>query len=98
MRIGSYEILERIAKGATATVFRARRLDGREVAIKVLGRCEPEIIARFEREKRLLRQFAEERGFVPMLDSGRSGDGPYIVMPYIEGGTLRDRLKGPLGV
>jgi serine/threonine protein kinase len=99
MRIGSYEILDRIAQGATSAVFKARRQDGLEVAIKVLARAEPEIVARFEREKRLLRLFSEERGFVPMLDSGRSGDGPYIVMPLMPGGTLRHKLmKGPLSL
>src|SRR5581483_12298266 len=38
-------------------------------------------------------------GFVPLLDAGDSPHGPWLVMPYVPGGTLRQRLaRGPLSV
>src|SRR5205823_1550498 len=36
-------------------------------------------------------------GFVPLLDVGTTESGPFLVMPLLRGGTLRDRLgRGPL--
>src|SRR5256885_1154439 len=55
--------------------------------------------ARFERERRLLATLGEGEGFVPLVDSGETADGPYLVMPFLPRGTLRDRLKvGPLTI
>jgi WD40 repeat protein len=81
-------------------VVRARAGDGREVALKLLGRnVPPEWIARFARERRLLASLGSNEGFVQLLGSGESPEGPYLVMPYLGGGTLRDRLaRGPLGI
>ncbi len=41
---------------------------------------------------RLLGSLGEAKGFVPLLDSGDGPTGPYVVMPLLTGGTLRDRL------
>ena len=49
--------------------------------------------ARFERERRLLASFGEADGFVPILDAGESEHGAFVVMPFVAGGTLRDRLR-----
>src|SRR5689334_13209910 len=73
--------------------------DGRVVALKVLLGAEPEDLARFEREARLMRELGWLPGFVPYLAEGRDPRGPYVVMPLLGGGSLRDRLRrGPLGV
>jgi tetratricopeptide (TPR) repeat protein len=80
-------------------VFRARSPEGSFVAIKVLSSTNPAARARFERERRLLASFGAADGFVPYLDGGEAPQGPFLVMPFLEGGTLRSRLaKGPLGV
>src|SRR5258705_6571235 len=43
--------------------------------------------------------FTARVGFVPSHDAGTSERGPYLVMPFVAGGTLRDRMRrGPLGV
>src|SRR5947209_19278289 len=73
------------------TVLRARAPDGRDVAVKVLNPSGD--AARFERERRLLESLGEAEGFVPLLDAGRIEEGPYIVMPFVSGGTLRTRLE-----
>src|SRR2546423_2120618 len=80
-------------------VFRARSPDGRDVAIKIVLGARAELLERFERERRLLAALSEAEGFVPLLDAGSADRGAYIVMPFMSGGTLRDRLdRGPLAV
>ncbi len=99
MRLGPYEVQEVIGRGGLGTVFRARSPAGEDVALKLLGKTGAAGIARFERERRLLGSFTARDGFVPLLDAGTSPEGPWIVMPLLHGGTLRERLaRGPLGV
>jgi serine/threonine-protein kinase len=99
VKLGDYEILDEIGRGAMGAVHRARSSGGDLVAVKVLLRAGPERLARFERERRLLGGLAEADGFVPLLDAGSSPQGPWFAMPLVTGGTLRDRLaRGPLGI
>ncbi len=95
-----YELLEAIGRGGMGTVFRARARDGRIVAIKLLeGEASPNALARFERERRLQADLGEEAGFVPLLDADLADEMPYLVLPLLEGGTLREKLEqGPLPV
>jgi serine/threonine-protein kinase len=91
MRVGSYEVLDEIGRGAVGAVFRARANDGRIVALKLIRSAQdPE---RVRREVRLLADLGESAGFVPLLDSGITPSGCFIVMPFLDGGTLRDRLR-----
>src|SRR5205807_1522729 len=96
VKIGRYEVEGPIGEGGAGIVYRAR--DGALiVAIKVLKSQRAEAVGRFEREGRLLAALGG--GFVPLLDVGVQSGTPYLVFPFIEGGTLRDRLaRGPLGV
>jgi WD40 repeat protein len=100
MRIGAYDVEGEVGRGGMGVVLRGRAADGKTVAIKVLLRPGSDAaVARFERERRLLAGLGEAEGFVPLLDAGTSPRGPYFVMPYLPGGTLRARLeKGPLGI
>src|SRR5579883_1275975 len=99
MRIGPYEVLDEIGRGGIGVVFGARAPDGRVVAIKLLQRQDGSKTQRFDRERRILEALSERDGFVPLIDSGESSQGPYLVMPFVEGGTLRRRLgRGPLGI
>jgi WD40 repeat protein len=101
---GPYQVLGEIGRGGMGVVARARAPDGRDVAIKVLlargsSEKDADAAARFDRERRLLSSFGEPDGFVPIIDGGLSPNGPYIVMPFVSGGTLRDRLdRGQLEV
>jgi WD40 repeat protein len=98
MNVGPYVVLGELGRGGAGVVYRARSPAGEEVAVKVLLRAEGAALARFERERRLLDGLREHEGFVPLLDAGSSPTGPYLVMPYLRGGTLRARLEnGPLG-
>ncbi|MEZ0229161.1 MAG: tetratricopeptide repeat protein [Planctomycetota bacterium] len=99
MKIGDYEILSTLGKGGMGVVYRARAVNGQIVAVKVLIELTGDKRQRFERETRLLEQLGEAEGFIPLLDAGDTGREPYIVMPFVTGGTLRDRLdRGPLGI
>ncbi len=102
-RVGPYEILGEVGRGGMGAVYRARAVDGRPVAIKVLlspGRSHTSsALDRFERERRLLASLGEDHGFVALLDHGMAPTGPYLVMPFVPGGTLRARLnRGPLPI
>jgi serine/threonine protein kinase/lipoprotein NlpI len=95
--IGPYTPVRAIAEGGMGRVFEATGPRGERVAVKVLKSNDPHFLARFERERRLLAELGETEGFVPLLDTGTSPGGPYLVMPFLEGGSLRDRLAtGPL--
>ena len=97
---GKYQLEERIGRGATGTVWRARQLAlDRPVAIKLLhgpAAEEGEARARFVREARVASTLAHP-GSVAVLDFGEDEHGPYLVMELLEGETLRARLeRGPL--
>ncbi len=95
MRFGPYELLERVGEGAVGIVHRARAPDGRVVAIKIFRGA---ALARIERERRLLASLDED-GFVPLLDTGTAAGREFLVMPFLEGGTLRSKIeRGPFGV
>jgi tetratricopeptide (TPR) repeat protein len=100
MLVPGYEVVREIGRGAAGAVLLARTRDRREVAIKVLVHATgADALERFERERRLLGSFTARDGFIPLLDSGVGPSGPFLVMPYYPGGTLRARLeKGALGV
>jgi tetratricopeptide (TPR) repeat protein len=55
-------------------------------------------VARFERERRLQAALGETEGFVPLLGTGIARDGRqfFLVMPFLPGGTLRQRLEAGL--
>ena len=91
-----YELDERLGHGGMATVFlaRDRKLD-REVAIKLLAdnlAGDDDIRRRFSREARLAARL-EHPNVVQVFDVGDDDDRPYIVMEYVDGGTVADRLK-----
>ncbi|MGH6804736.1 MAG: serine/threonine-protein kinase, partial [Methyloceanibacter sp.] len=99
-RLGPYEILAPLGAGGMGEVYRAKdtRLD-REVAIKVLPAHlsrSPEFKQRFEREAKSISQLAHPN-ICTLHDIGHQDGVDYLVMEYLEGDTLAQRLtKGPL--
>jgi serine/threonine protein kinase len=91
-----YRILKRVGGGGMATVFRAEQMPlQREVVVKVLHAHlarDSEMTERFRREAeaaaRLVHPF-----ICPVLDYGEMDDTVYIVMPYLGGGSLADRVQ-----
>ena len=95
-RLGPYEILSSIGAGGMGEVYRARdtRLD-RIVAIKVLPDHlaeKVELRERFEREARTIAGLNHPHICV-LHDIGRQNDTEFLVMEYLEGETLAERLK-----
>jgi serine/threonine protein kinase len=93
--IGPYHILEQIGEGGMGAVFRAYHpaLD-RYVAIKIIHpafRKKQTFIARFQREARVVARL-EHPNIVPIYDYAEYEGLVYLVMKFIEGHTLKDRL------
>ncbi|MGH7521077.1 MAG: protein kinase domain-containing protein [Gemmatimonadales bacterium] len=92
---GRYSIEQEVGQGGMAIVYRARDLKhDRFVAIKVL---KPELAQtlgpdRFLREIKLTAQLNHPH-ILPLLDSGEADGLIYYVMPFVEGESLRHRLK-----
>ncbi|MCI0659199.1 MAG: WD40 repeat domain-containing serine/threonine protein kinase, partial [Acidobacteria bacterium] len=99
-RLGPYEILAPLGAGGMGEVYRARdsRLD-RAVAIKILHSHlseNPDLRQRFEREARAVSSLNHPH-ICTLYDIGRQDGIDFLVMEYLEGETLADRLaKGPL--
>ena len=89
-RLGSYQVIEEIAKGGMGRVYSADRVDGeyeQRVAIKVveLGNIEAEL---FRRERQTLANL-EHPNIVTLLDGGTLEEGfPYLVMELVEGQAI----------
>ena len=102
---GRYLVGDRVGRGAMSEVRRARDLRlGRDVAIKILRgdlARDPAFRARFRREAQNAASL-NHPAIVAVYDTGETTDAdgtvPYIVMEYVDGGTLRDVLtaQGPL--
>jgi len=93
---GRYEIIARIGGGGMAVVYKAYdTLLHRYVAVKVLREQfvhDEEFIQRFLREARSAASLSHPN-VVSIYDVGQDKDTHYIVMEYIEGGTLNDIIK-----
>ncbi|TMC38428.1 MAG: FHA domain-containing protein [Chloroflexi bacterium] len=99
--LGQFRIVERIGAGGMATVFKAYQpnLD-RYVAIKVLPAYharDPIFVKRFVQEARAVAKLVHPN-ILQIHDFGEQDNITYIVMEYVEGGTLKDRLKRPIAV
>jgi putative two-component system response regulator len=99
VKLGAYEVLERIGRGGMATVYRAYHpaLD-REVAIKVL----PEFFAdsleyreRFQHEARLVARL-KHPNILEVFDFASDEGVAYIVMELVTGGTLESCIGSPM--
>ncbi|MCB2160544.1 serine/threonine protein kinase [bacterium] len=98
--IGRYRIIEQLGQGGMAVVYRAydTRLE-REVALKAIRIGEiPEsqrerLLKRFEREAKAQARFSHGH-IVQVHDYGEYEGAPYLVMTYLPGGTLKQRVNG----
>jgi Tol biopolymer transport system component/predicted Ser/Thr protein kinase len=101
-KLGPYEIQSPLGAGGMGEVYRARdtRLN-RTVAVKILPSHlseNPEARQRFEREARTISSL-NHPNICTLYDVGHQDGTDYLVMEYLEGETLADRLrKGPLPV
>ncbi|HVO42534.1 MAG TPA: serine/threonine-protein kinase, partial [Aggregatilineales bacterium] len=95
-QLGQYVITVQIGKGGMATVYRAHHAAmDRDVAIKVMDdeiARQPEFIARFEREAKLIARLQHPH-ILPVYDYARTDEVTYLVMRLVEGESLDKRLR-----
>src|SRR5687768_5506350 len=90
-----YVIEGLIGRGGMAEVYRAMDVKhGRPVAVKLLG---PDIgyslaVDRFMREIEIAARL-QHPNILPVFDSGKAGGMLYYIRPFVDGGSLRDRLQ-----
>lgn len=99
---GRYEIVEPLAMGGMATVYRGRQLNvDRAVAIKVMrpeDRSDDKLVARFESEAKIISKL-NHPNTLKLIDYGATADGLlYLVTELLEGRPLSKviRDEGPL--
>lgn len=97
---GRYQVLLLLGKGGMAEVYLAQDPNMlRRVALKALlpgFLHDPAFQERFDLEVKIISQM-EHPAIIPVYDCGQDHDRPFLVMRYMQNGTLKDRLEeGPL--
>jgi eukaryotic-like serine/threonine-protein kinase len=94
--VGDYELIEKVAEGGMGAVYRARRRDGGAiVAIKIMPQHmagNPVLVKRFEQEF-FAAQRLDHPNIVRALDFGETGGVPYLVMEFVEGESLGQKIQ-----
>ena len=98
--LGPYLLQRRLARGGMSEVYLAydqsTESTQRTVAMKVVNRYQDDHMQRIQNEAKVLGMLSHPH-ILPGLDYGEQGPWCYFVMPYIEEGSLRERLDdGPL--
>jgi tRNA A-37 threonylcarbamoyl transferase component Bud32 len=93
---GRYRLDAQIGSGGMSTVFRAfdTTLE-RRVAVKLMHReiaSDSDQLERFRREARSVAQLSHPH-IVGVIDAGEEDGRPYIVLEYVEGETLKERIR-----
>jgi serine/threonine protein kinase len=94
--IGNYDLLEKIAEGGMGAIYKGRHRDsGAEVAIKIMPAhmaSNPVLLKRFEQEFRAASRL-NHPNIVRAIDYGETGDSPYLVMEYVNGESLGQKIE-----
>ncbi len=91
-----YAIQRRLARGGMSNIYLAHDEQQHTVAIKMVSSGNTDFVERFRREVAALKAL-KHKHILPVLNYGEHGSWHYCVMPYIENGTLRERIsRGPL--
>lgn len=101
--VAGHRLVRRLGSGGTGTVWEAEPVGGgASVAIKFIAPevldAQPELADRMQREWEACRRICSPR-VVEVLDHGRHGDTPYLVMELVDGETLFSAVeRGPLAL
>lgn len=95
-KIGNYDLLDKVGAGGMGVVYRGRHWETKRlVALKVMHAefaRYPELLKRFEREFRISSQL-DHPHIVRVLEFCGSGTNPYLVMEFIDGESLVQRME-----
>src|ERR1700730_18648381 len=90
--LGRYQLQQQLGYGGMANVYLAHDTSmKRDVAIKVVGSNHADYLELFRREAEAIDRL-NHKHILPAFDHGKKGPWHYLVMPYMSGGTLADRL------
>jgi len=98
-RIGGFAELEPAAEGGMSVIYRAVKVGDRSGARWALKfppsdvGIAPDMSARLRREAEMVRLMPAHRGIVPVESIGTFGDEPFLVMPWVEGVSLRHVIQ-----
>jgi len=94
--LGRYRLEKLLGQGGMAEVHQATDTKlARTVAVKVIlatHAIKGDFLERFLREARMVASL-EHPNILPVYDFGEDNGVPFLVMPYLSGGTLRERLR-----
>jgi serine/threonine protein kinase len=94
--LGSYRIIDQIGQGGMATIYKAYQPSmDRTVAVKVLPSqlaSSREFTQRFQQEAHIIARL-EHPHILPVFDYGESNGVTYLVMRYLDAGTLKDKME-----
>ena len=94
--VGNYDLLEKIAEGGMGAIYRGRhRESGQVVAIKIMPphmAQNPVLLKRFEQEFRAASRL-DHPNIVRALDYNDNGNSPYLVMEFVEGESLGQKIE-----
>lgn len=95
-QIGQYQVEALLGEGGMGAVYRAHDLkQGRMVALKIMLANlvnKPQFRSRFMQEAEAIASYSSP-AIITILDTGIYNESPYIVMEYVEGGSLVDYLR-----
>ena len=95
-KFSRYTIIRELGRGGMATLYLAFDPNfDREVAIKVLSRhltTDPQFLERFRREAKAIASL-EHPAIVPVYDYGEEDEKAFLVMRYMGGGTLLQKIQ-----
>ncbi|HEV7500478.1 MAG TPA: serine/threonine-protein kinase, partial [Vicinamibacteria bacterium] len=94
--VGPYKVLGEIGRGGMGAVYRAVRADDvyqKQVALKVVGRLDPDLIQRFREERQILAGL-DHPGIARLIDGGATADGlPWLAMDLVEGQPITEYVQ-----
>ncbi len=94
--LDGYVIERLVAVGGSAEVYAARSSSGRHVALKLLrrGSAHDDDLRRRVRDEVAIGKRVLHPAFVPVVATGEHDQRPYVVLEWVEGATLAERLAG----
>jgi tetratricopeptide (TPR) repeat protein len=94
--VGPYKVLAEIGRGGMGAVYKAVRADDeyqKQVALKVVGRLDPDLVRRFRAERQILAGL-DHPGIARLIDGGATTDGlPWLAMDFVEGRPIIEYVQ-----